>query len=509
MKNYKWRKQICFLGISTFCCLIVYSCLKDETPLNNNSTETVVLDDNQQLTISEAKTWYDANYSSITTIQLSNYPDEILIKPKWTEAKESRKGDYEIVETTLLSKKSVVFMDLETQEKFNPNKNAKKIRNIARLVIRKNLKNNKTDGFIMNIRGSYDYLMKTKRLGKNTFLQCEENFDGDIYFYNIGKEFRNGYRYKNGKITSTISPVIDENIEANITTRNTGEDCHYEKVLVHIGEKCEDFVWGDEELGQSFPICEPTYSYEYMWVCNDTVPPTILDPDPNLDPSNPQPPSSTTHPACKKADIMDSDNIFRTRVYDLFHKIYDYTLNPTYSWTEDGWIKDTNENIISPQTRNSNNVIYSSNQLNNRLLTECYHTQLSPCLCSLTYEELEELSTLYLNKKIDIDNFTYGIISSNGCFSFMITHQSNFHEFAQKIKSKKLYEYSDFELMVTKCPDEAVLGYFIKFLRDTNSGLSILYAKRQNESLGAFKLITNDGNKVITARCQYIGTVDY
>ena len=91
----------------------------------------------------------------------------------------------------------------------------------------------------------------------------------------------------------------------------------------------------------------------------------------------------------------------------------------------------------------------------------------------------------------------------------MITHQSNFHEFAQKIKSKKLYEYSDFELMVTKCPDEAVLGYFIKFLRDTNSGLSILYAKRQNESLGAFKLITNDGNKVITARCQYIGTVDY
>lgn len=506
MKNNKWRNQICFLGISIFCSILVYSCLKDEIPLNNDSTETVIWSNNQQLTISEAETWYSANYSPVTTIQLSNYPDEILIKPKWTESQESRKGDYEIVETTLLSKKSVVFMDLETQAKFNPNKNAKKIRNIARLVIRKNLKNNKIDGFIMSIRGSYDYLMKTKRLGKNTFLHREENFDGDIYFYNIGKELIIGYRYQNGKITKTISPAIDEDIETNITTRSTGEDCHYEKVLVHIGDRCEDYVWGDEELGQSFPVCEPIYSYEHIWVCNDTVPPTIIDPD---TPSTSGPPSSTIHPACKKADIMDSDNIFRTRINNLFYKIYNYTVSPTYSWIEDGWIKDTNENIISPQTRNSNNVIYSKDQLNNRLLTECYHTQLYPGNGSLTYEELEELSTLYLNKKIDIDNFTYGIISSNGCLIFMITNQTNFHEFAQKIKLKKFYAYYDFELLVTKYPDEVVLGHFIKLLRDANSGLSILYAKRQDESLGAFKLITNDGHKVTTARCQYIGTVDY
>ena len=66
-----------------------------------------------------------------------------------TRTKESRKGDLEVVETTLMTSGSTFFMDNETKEKYELQDDLDKIYNVARMVILKNLETGEIYNFIM------------------------------------------------------------------------------------------------------------------------------------------------------------------------------------------------------------------------------------------------------------------------------------------------------------------------------------------------------------------------
>ena len=59
-------------------------------------------------------------------------------RPNWNKAKESRKGDLEVVETTLMTSGSTFFMNNETKEKYELQDEFDKIYKVARMVILKN-----------------------------------------------------------------------------------------------------------------------------------------------------------------------------------------------------------------------------------------------------------------------------------------------------------------------------------------------------------------------------------
>ena len=186
MKNKKLQRRLYFLGGLFLLSFLIYSCLSDETfsGSDDKSEDESVLGENTELTVSKAEQWYNANNPQVTKLRFSNFQEEILIRPQWSKAKERRKGDCEIVETPLLVDGSAIFMDSETL-KNDLKISQKKIRNIVRLIVRKDLKTGQTRDFIMIIRGSYDYLAKTNRLGYNNYFHREPDFDGDIYFYEV------------------------------------------------------------------------------------------------------------------------------------------------------------------------------------------------------------------------------------------------------------------------------------------------------------------------------------
>lgn len=115
MKRKTLKRKISIVGILVFVSMIVYSCWQDEW--SSNVTDEVIFDSNKELTIAKAEQWYNATNSSATTVRSLSADGRIPAKPNWNKAKESRKGDLEVVETTLMTSGSTFFMDNETKRK--------------------------------------------------------------------------------------------------------------------------------------------------------------------------------------------------------------------------------------------------------------------------------------------------------------------------------------------------------------------------------------------------------
>ena len=176
MKRNTKKSRLWLVGMSFLFCTVIYSCLQDEWETDNNKGEgKVIVGNNKELTVTAAQQWYEEHNKPVVTVRsVDNDENEILTKPKWEEAKESRQSNFEVVETTLMTNGSTMFMDPETKSRFNPKTDVKRVHNIARMVVIKNLKTGKVCNFIMIFVGTYDYLKTTRTFGKNSY---EKNGD--------------------------------------------------------------------------------------------------------------------------------------------------------------------------------------------------------------------------------------------------------------------------------------------------------------------------------------------
>ena len=506
MKNNRLKKRLCLLGGIVIMTFLVYSCFSDDFSIDKeNAKDKSVIGHNKELTIAEANEWFNANNQAITKIRVSNLEKSILIKPQWTKAQERRAGDLEIVETSLLTNRSVIFKDAATIDnklELSP----KKFYNVSRLVVQKDLKTGDISSFIMIIRGSYDYLKGTDRLNKNNFFHIEPDFEGDVYYYGLEQGLMNGYRYKAGKIVSTIALGMEEdNQKTRSTDPNVTENCHVEKIMVEVGRNCQTYT--DEEFGFPVEICEVFYSPEFVLVCDDK--PGITPPgEPDL-PWTPDPPRPRPLPlTCAKSDEMTNDNIFMYRAFGVYSEVkYIYDDAEFAQIAQTGrleWMAGSNF-VINPTLYNYNNgkrCLFSETQLGGKIFTEWYHAQPQPGIGIPLLSDLVELYDFYNKGKTDVRNFTYGIISMYGCLSIMIT-DDRFSSFVNAIKRGEMEE------KYNKCiqagygkSEKQRLGLFLKFLEDNDAGLALIFAQPDDFSFNAFWAQTLDSsNNMVDDPC--------
>ncbi len=259
MKKPKHKKISRLLLFSIIINFTLYAC-SDDNWVKDPDNKIVVSGRNKELSVEAAEEWYNSNKQPIMELRSSSDQDAILTKPEWKNAKESKKGKFEVVETPLKTNKAAVFLDAKTKKQKTKNDN-KFIRNTAKMVVMKNLETKEIDHFIMIFVGSYDYLKNTKTIGKNTYLKKEKDFDGNLLFFSTDYGFINGWRYENGKITGRISPTY-ESFDIPIQTRV--QVCDTESYFVEL-ENCWEVGYEDAEMGfiGMGEQCEPAGGY---WV---------------------------------------------------------------------------------------------------------------------------------------------------------------------------------------------------------------------------------------------------
>jgi hypothetical protein len=97
----------------------------------------------------------------------------------------------------------------------------------------------------------------------------------------------------------------------------------------------------------------------------------------------------------------------------------------------------------------------------------------------MSWSDLRALAKNYKKGRIDVGNFSYGVVSEWGSLSLVITNQSLFSAFANKLDANSSELIKVFKKMAhSKHGQHGVggpIGKFIKFLNEQNSGLSAVF----------------------------------
>lgn len=463
---------------------------------------------NEELTISAARQWYESNYAPVVTTRANaSDPSERLMRPLWDKAKESNRRRYEVVEIPIQTKGHHIIVDAETAMRWKPGDKADFIRNTARFVVLYDKKTKKIQSFVMIFVGSYDYLRKTHSMGRNSYLYREPDFDGSVLFYSLNGTFSNGWKYSEGKIIATISPKPAEELEeeSSVNTRVLVPEC-YEDCYTYYDEWCyeEGFVEEDPEYGLGFGVvagCIPVSYQDCKDVCywyddgtsdDDTwdtsYPNGGVDDNQQTTQQDPQqkPQQGMEQDPCSKSQLMSGDSNFRSQV----DKFFDDNLTAT---VENGWMKTKTGEYVYPDIREGNAMNYSSSLTSGKVFTEQYHCHPASTgqSCIPSQSDLRKMAFYYQKGRIDVANYSYGVISDVGCISIIITSETQFAAFAKKVYNASgatepvvNQAWKEYVTGVVLGTPEASVGKLINFFKETNAGLSVMFRTMSSGNKG-------------------------
>ena len=159
------------------------------------------------LTIEKAKAWYEKQQTEPVIILKSSKSNmTVNCTPDWTGALASNNANYEVVETPLTSLTKFGFSTQESMELSKKNNDPSLLNSYSRFLVEKNKKTGLRDGYIMTVIGDAEYLKTRKnQLSSNTYLKKDKDFSGYVLFHNTDGVFVNGWHYKNGIATGTMT----------------------------------------------------------------------------------------------------------------------------------------------------------------------------------------------------------------------------------------------------------------------------------------------------------------
>lgn len=238
---------------------IVYACVED------GLFDTLI---QQDPSIQEAKAWYEANkgYGSVG-LRSSFINKEVGkkdVKPLWTNSFVNTNKEYKTVETLLAAEKGYGFITPECYKKYEETGDFRYIHSTTRLVVRTDLKTQKTDGFIMTITPDLKYLESSNfnPFRNNSYLKRDQKFSGFVFYHDMEGDFVNAWRYLDG-VAYSISPDAET---PGLGLRSSMSCTYYYNI--GITETCYYTV---HEGGDTLNGCNVTVDYYYgWWECGST-----------------------------------------------------------------------------------------------------------------------------------------------------------------------------------------------------------------------------------------------
>ena len=246
---------------SFICSLLFFSCSKSESDQINPHSN---------LTINEAKDWFNSNYQHSSNLQSQN---ELLKNSKADSLKQIFEWDKPLIESennqdvievpTLFSNGSVGHMYKKTEELSTSDD--KRLRNsLTRLVILKN-KGGEKRAFLMTQIGDPSFLKNHNyNVNENTYFKKMKDFTGLVLFHTPEGDFINGWRFKDGKVDGSVN--IDTGYTPNSLLKVT-QACSTYQVTTYW-EQCTDWYGGDGQF--IYTGCNNYTTTSYYSICTSS-----------------------------------------------------------------------------------------------------------------------------------------------------------------------------------------------------------------------------------------------
>lgn len=174
---------------------------------------------------------------------------------------------------------------------------------------------------------------------------------------------------------------------------------------------------------------------------------------------------------CNRELALSLNTSFREKVEVLFNEM----LNSRAGDAENGWIKTSDGMYFAPSERSASSMKYDYAALKGKKIQEGYHSHPAGA-CYPSWADLRALCTWYKNGMIDVDAFSYGVVTGMGCLSLVITSETDFQTFVDGVLDgsvEKMYNEMRGASM-SNGVGEAV-AKFIDFLKNAQAGINVLF----------------------------------
>jgi len=158
--------------------------------------------------IEKAKIWYAANCPEGVFLDASD-GKQMQMRAEWSQAFATQYDSLEVVETNIMTKGRILFLDPEVSGKYNETHDPKYMQCYTRLVFKTNRTTGITVGCLMTVIPNLEWLEKSnfKPFMEVTYLFRSKDFGGMIWFHNLDGSFSNGWKYEKGKIVASIKSM--------------------------------------------------------------------------------------------------------------------------------------------------------------------------------------------------------------------------------------------------------------------------------------------------------------
>ncbi len=178
-----------------------------------------------KFTIEELQDWYNMTQSQQSAPQRiegagGNTPKELFYsEPDWNIYCTNQIKGYTVIDVDLTQQmQNDLFVD-EHKKAYQANPNWHYLHSYTRMVVLKSTEDNSKFGFLMTLIPSVEYIKNHKsKIAKTTYSKREKDYDGYILFHELDGTFSNGWIYKKGKITASIS--LPTNLNDTINNNN-------------------------------------------------------------------------------------------------------------------------------------------------------------------------------------------------------------------------------------------------------------------------------------------------
>lgn len=226
------RKTKLLLFLSSLLLLgIIIACQDEISSWKGDSPE-------RKKEIENARLWYDENKpNNVVTKVGDENPNKVRMAPNWKQVFIRSDEKYNYVEVSAIMGKRVIFMTPDMRQKLLEKKTEFYKQDMRRFVFRTNKETKRTEGFVMTIVPTLDFLEKKKNeiFRKLTYTERDPDFSGYILFNELDGSFANGWKYENGKITHKVSkPSKNRSIDTK-----SSFDC-FDTTIYYRIEECTD-----------------------------------------------------------------------------------------------------------------------------------------------------------------------------------------------------------------------------------------------------------------------------
>lgn len=169
----------------------------------------------------------------------------------------------------------------------------------------------------------------------------------------------------------------------------------------------------------------------------------------------------------EKIESLNENDELKNKVKEIFDSFYQKS-----NCKENGWIR-TGNGVHGPKDQESTSIKYNWSNIS-KGITEWYHSHPTGAPIP-SAADLSLLTLRYSGGYLDVDNFSYGVISEFGCTTFIIISEEDFKAFAESFSYDKMKEDLNEFIYNTGGVAGNIVSAFSDFLDDSKSGLELIF----------------------------------